>query len=169
MLLHEDVERLSVLVDGAPEPVPLATHAHRHLIEMPCAPAACLPPAQLVGVLGAEVGDPATHRLVAHLNAALHEELFHVAVAERETKVEADGVGDHRAREAVPVVRVRGLSHRRGGSWRKAPKLRPPRRQCDKAPDTDGKLAGPLGGEPGEAGGAGLGVGPVCEPRATLA
>jgi hypothetical protein len=66
-----------------------------------CAPGE---PPQLVGVPGAERGDPAAHRLVADGDPALGEDLLDVPEAEREAEVEPDRMGDHFGRERVAAV-----------------------------------------------------------------
>src|SRR3954462_8466686 len=60
--------------------------------------------ADLVGEALAERARPLPHGLVAHLDAAGRQHLFHHAQAERKAEVEPDGVPDAPARKAVAGV-----------------------------------------------------------------
>ena len=93
-----------MLVDGPPEPAPLAADARRHLIEVPRPAAPHLVSAQLVRGVDAELRDPAPHRLIARPGAALGEQLLDIPEAQREAEVEPDGVSNPLRREAVPMV-----------------------------------------------------------------
>ena len=93
--------------------------------DVPRAAAVHLAPPEVVGVPRPDLGDPAAHGLVADANAALGQQLLHVADAQRKRELEADGVGDHLARNAVAAVPVQAIRHgRTPASW-KAPKLHP--------------------------------------------
>jgi hypothetical protein len=59
----------------------------------------------------AELGDPAAHRLITHLDPALHEQFLDITEAEREAQVEPDGVGDDLTRETVPTVEAGSFRH----------------------------------------------------------
>ena len=50
-----------------------------------------------------ELDGPAPHGLVGDLNPALGQEFFHVPVAQGETIIEPNRVGDHLGWEAVPM------------------------------------------------------------------
>ena len=100
-----------VLVDSAPEVVPLAADAEEHLIEMPLVPGSRPPSAQSIREALSELPAPAPDRLVGEDDTALGQEQLDVAEAERERVVEPDRVGDDRGREAMAMVRVRCGSH----------------------------------------------------------
>ena len=85
--LHQDVEHGTVLVDGAPEVVPLAADSEEHLIEMPLVPGSRPTPAQPVGEALRELQAPAPDRLVGEDDAALGQEQLDIAEAERERVV----------------------------------------------------------------------------------
>ena len=48
-----------------------------------------------------ELQNPSPHRLVGDIQTALREQIFDVAIAERETDIEPNGVPDDRRRELV--------------------------------------------------------------------
>jgi hypothetical protein len=108
LLSQVDVERLAVLVDRAPESLQVAAHpdSHlvEHLVEMPRAARVYFAPPEFLGVQCAELRDPAAHRLIAHLDAALFEQLLDILDAECVAEVAPDGVRDDLRREAVSTA-----------------------------------------------------------------
>jgi len=54
----------------------------------------------------AELAAPLPNRLIGHDDAASEEELFHIAVAETEPKIEPDAMTDDLGWEAVILVAV---------------------------------------------------------------
>ena len=62
------------------------------------------PAPDLVGEGLAELARPLAHGLVAHVNAAGGQPLFHHAQAQRKAEAEPDGVADNLAWEAVAGV-----------------------------------------------------------------
>ena len=61
-------------------------------------------PPQLSCNPGAEFQNPAPHRFIGNLQAALGQEILNVAVAQCETEVQPNCVLDNRGREAVPAI-----------------------------------------------------------------
>jgi hypothetical protein len=49
----------------------------------------------------AEPQDPPSHSFVREIQSALSEQVFDVAIAERETQIEPNGVPDNRGRKLV--------------------------------------------------------------------
>src|SRR3982751_4461253 len=66
------------------------------------------PTPDLVGEALAELARPLAHGLVAHLDAAGGQHLFHHAQAQRKAEVEPDGVADDLAWKAVTGIRGLG-------------------------------------------------------------
>src|SRR3954463_5425674 len=60
--------------------------------------------ADLVGAVLTELARPLAHGLVAHVDAAGGQHLFHHAQAQRKAEVQPDGVADDLARKAVAGV-----------------------------------------------------------------
>jgi len=55
-----------------------------------------------------ELQNPPPHRFIGKLQAALGEEILHVAIAERETKIEPDRVLNDWRRKAMSAIREMG-------------------------------------------------------------
>src|SRR6185295_11574207 len=91
-----------ILVDSPPEPVLLAADHQAHFVEVPFVARAWQSTPDLVeGLIEAP---PLAHGLVAHVNAAGGQPLFHHAQAQRKAEAEPDGVADNLAWEAVAGV-----------------------------------------------------------------
>ena len=61
-------------------------------------------PSQPAGKTGPELQNPAPHRFIGNLQAALGQEILNVAVAQCEPEVQPNRVLDNRGREAVPAI-----------------------------------------------------------------
>src|SRR5712672_2586315 len=72
-------------------------------------------PPQLSCKPGPEFQNPAPHRFIGNLQAALGEELLDIAVAQCEPEIKPDRVLDDRRREAMPsvgeLIHAGSLSH----------------------------------------------------------
>jgi hypothetical protein len=92
--LDQDVEHVSLLVDGAPEVVLLAVDADLHLVEVPFIAGSRSAAAQPVGVGLPEFVAPLPDGLVGDDNAAPQHQLLDLAEAEREAEVQPDAMAD---------------------------------------------------------------------------
>jgi hypothetical protein len=104
-LLDQNVEHNPILVDGPPQPVLLAPDHQAHFVEVPLVARVWQPTPDLVGEGLAELAPPLAHGLVAHLDAAGRQHLFHHAKAQRKAEVEPHRVADDLARKAIAGVR----------------------------------------------------------------
>ena len=111
--LHQDVERVAVLIHRPPEIVVLAVHGEHHLIQMPFVPALRLSATERVGIVLPELERPLTNGFVGDDDAAMGQEVFHIPEAQREPEVQPHGVADDLGRVAVASVGIRLLVHRR--------------------------------------------------------
>jgi hypothetical protein len=111
--LSQDVEHIIVLVDGAPQVMALAIDGEENLVQMPFIPRARPSALQLIRLLLPKLPTPLTDGLVGHVDATLEQEFLHVAVAQREARIEPDSMADDFAGKAVVLVafRVSGWSH----------------------------------------------------------
>src|ERR1700733_11107143 len=105
--LHEQVENLAFVVNRAPEPELPARNRYGHLVEMPtrCWPWAST--AKFSGEQRPELQNPSSHRFVGDIQTALRKQIFDVAIAERETHIQPNGVPDDRRRELMAAKRDR--------------------------------------------------------------
>jgi hypothetical protein len=99
--LHEQIENLAFVVNRAPQPELPARDRHGHLIEMPPRgwPRASTP--KFSGEQRPELQYPSSHRFVGDIQTALRKQIFDVAIAERETHMQPNGVPDDRRRELM--------------------------------------------------------------------
>src|SRR5580700_2098911 len=105
--LHEQVENLAFVVNRAPEPELPARNHHSHLIEMPMRCWARASTAKFSGEQWPELQYPSSHCFVGDIQTALRKQIFDVAIAERETHVQPNGVPDDRRRELMAGKRDR--------------------------------------------------------------
>src|SRR6202162_4725445 len=102
--LNQHVENLALVIDSAPQVHPLAGDANDHLVEVPSVARAWAGPSEPAGKPGAELQSPPPHGLVETLQAALGQQLLHVAVAQGEPEIKPNCVLDDRRREAMSAV-----------------------------------------------------------------
>ena len=77
---------------------------HEEFVEVPGIAEPTAPVPEPSGVVPAECQAPLPNRLVGDRNTTLGEEVFDIAEAQAEAKVEPDGVGDDVGRKAMPKV-----------------------------------------------------------------
>jgi hypothetical protein len=92
--LHDFVEDVSLLIDGAPEIAFLAIDGDHDLVEAPYVMARRRFSLQTAGVVGAKFYGPASDRLVGDDNAALKQHFFDQTQAQGKTEIEPDGMCD---------------------------------------------------------------------------
>src|SRR3954452_20181359 len=92
--LHEGVQDLALTIDGSPQPQAFAPDHDSHFVEMP--PGAWLgtKPTEVARESWPELENPAPNCLVGHIEAALGQELFHVAVAQGEPEIQPNRASD---------------------------------------------------------------------------
>src|SRR5215468_11098074 len=110
--LDQHVENLALVIDGSPQIHPLAGDPYHHLVQMPSVAWPRPPPAQPSGDHRPELEHPTPHRFVGKIEPTLGEQLLHVAIAQRKTKVEPYRVLNNRRREAVAAIRKKGHGER---------------------------------------------------------
>jgi hypothetical protein len=110
--LHEDIQRLVVLLPSSPEIMDCTVDLDLHLIQVPFVPGTRLTAAQLRGIAWAELTAPLTNGFIDHEDPTLGEDIFDLSQAQREAVVEPDGVADDRGWIAITGVKIRGWLHR---------------------------------------------------------
>src|SRR5215468_10160064 len=113
--LHEDIKHVIILVDSAPEVMALPVDGQKDLIQVSLVTWPGSSVLQLIGVCLSKLEAPLADGLVGHIDAALEQDLLHVAVAQREAIVEPDPMADDLTWKAVVLVTL-GVS-RRGHAW----------------------------------------------------
>ena len=99
--LHQEIENFAFIVDRAPEPELLPRDRYGHLVEMPARRWPRTPTAKFSREQRPELQDPASHRFVGDIQPTLREQIFDVAIAEREAHIEPNGVPDDHRRELM--------------------------------------------------------------------
>src|ERR1700722_1410469 len=90
--LHEQIEYLAFVVNRAPQPKLPARDHHGHLVEMPTRRWPRASTAKFSGEPRSELQNPSSHRFVGDIDPTLRKQIFDVAIAERETHIEPNGV-----------------------------------------------------------------------------
>ena len=84
--LQQDVDNVTVLVDGSPEILTPAANRHEQLVQMPRIADGARPTSEPTRVGEAEGGTPVAHGFVRDRDAALREEIFDLAEAQVKVK-----------------------------------------------------------------------------------
>ena len=88
--LNQHLEDPAFSINGAPEIHLLASHANRHLVQVPATVRLRTSGPQLVRDHRSKGEHPAPDGLIRHLDPTLGQELLDIPVAEGETQVEPD-------------------------------------------------------------------------------
>src|SRR5215468_5955228 len=102
--LHQDVEDVVVLVDRTPEVMTLTMNREKYLIQVPLVTWLRASVLQLIRVALPKFQTPLADGFVGHRDAALEQDLLHVAVAQWEAIIEPDAMANDLPREAVVFV-----------------------------------------------------------------
>ena len=102
--LNQDVQNLAFAVHGTPDVQLSDVDGDKHFVEMPTQVRPRPSSSQLVGNDGAELHSPTADRLVGHVDTTLGEHVLDVAVAQRKSEIQPDGVLDDLGWKAVAVL-----------------------------------------------------------------
>jgi hypothetical protein len=102
--LYQDVERVIVLVDSAPQVMALAIDRQEDLIQVPLVPWLRATASQPIGVVLPKLPTPLADGLMGHHNPTGEHHLFYVAVTQAEAIIQPDAMTDDLARKAVIFV-----------------------------------------------------------------
>ena len=92
--LDENVDHVAVLVNGAPQILPLTLDRHEDFVQVPRVAEATFSPLELPGVLGPEPSAPLTNGLMGHDDPTFCQEIFDISEAQTEAVIEPDRVAD---------------------------------------------------------------------------
>jgi hypothetical protein len=102
VFLQENVEHISILIHGPPQPVRTPSDLHVHLVQMPPRTPSGFAVAQLFSEQGSKLDVPLSERFVADLDAALMKGFLNIPLAEWQAVVQPQGVADDA--EGKPVA-----------------------------------------------------------------
>ncbi len=83
-LLNQEVQNLTLIIDGAPEPVVFAAHNNHHLVQVSAIIRARSRSTQVCGNTVSELQEPAPNCLVGDFQPTLSEQFFDVPERQRE-------------------------------------------------------------------------------------
>jgi hypothetical protein len=109
--LDEDIDHITILINGTPEILTPTLDGDEHLVQVPRIAEATLSALQRTRVLRAELEAPKPDRFVGNCDAALREEILNISKAQTETVVQPDGVVDDFWRKSISAVARRVASH----------------------------------------------------------
>jgi hypothetical protein len=110
--LDEDVDHITVLVDGPPEILLPTLDVHEQFVQVPGVAQPSTPASKHPGVLGTEGLTPLPNGLVGHGDTPLGQEILGISEAQTETVVQPDGMTDDRRWKSVSVVAGPKARHR---------------------------------------------------------
>ena len=102
--LHEDVEDVAVLVDGAPQILSASLQRHKQLVEMPRVAHPTTPLPKPPCVDRTKPLAPLPNSLVGDDDASLIQQIFHIPEAEPKAMIQPDGMTDDRGRKPIAVI-----------------------------------------------------------------
>src|ERR1700731_3846135 len=102
--LDQDLEDLALVVDGTPQIHLLARDPDNHFVEMPAIARSRTAPSQAPSDRRSEFEHPTANALVGDVEATLGKQLFDVAIAEGEAKVQPHGVLNDDRRKTMPAI-----------------------------------------------------------------
>ena len=102
--LDQDIEHIPMLINRAPKIVVFRIDGEEHLVEMPLVAGLCPSPAQLIGILLAELPTPLAYRFIAQYDAASGHKFFHIAITKRESKVQPYSMADNLDGKAMALI-----------------------------------------------------------------
>jgi hypothetical protein len=104
--LDENIQDVAILIDRPPQVMPFAVDGQKHLIQVPLVARPGPAASELMGIRLSEFPAPLPDRLVGDDDSTGEQQLFDIAVAEAEAKVQPDAMADDLGRK--PMVCVRG-------------------------------------------------------------
>jgi hypothetical protein len=109
--LHEDVDHITILIDGSPNIVDLPADGDEDFVDMPGVVELAFSALEPSAETGTELQTPSANRLVRYLNTPLGKEIFNISEAQVESMIQPDGVADDFGRKPVAMISRFGLAH----------------------------------------------------------
>ena len=102
--LQENIYHVSVLVDGAPEILPLTLDCYEEFVQVPDVAQATLPVPKYTDVFGTELSAALSNGLVRDYDPALCQQILNISEAQAESVVEPNGMADDIRRKSMSVI-----------------------------------------------------------------
>ena len=102
MRLDQDVDHVTVLIDGTPQVLLLAIESpDEDLVQMPVVAKPSLSSLQFPGIVRTELLTPAPDGLIGHDDSPLGEKILDISKAQAEPMVSPDRIADDRGRKSI--------------------------------------------------------------------
>src|SRR5215469_5404781 len=108
--LHQNIDYVAILVDGAPEILQLAVDSKEDLVQMPVVAEPALSSLQLADIICAELLTPSPNRFIGYGDAPFRQKILDIPKAEAETMVGPDRVTDDLGRKPIAGVARRPIT-----------------------------------------------------------
>jgi hypothetical protein len=103
-LLHQNIQRLSILIDRAPQIMAVSIKRDKPLVDVPRIAQSPSAIPELLGKGGTKFQAPLAHGFITDRHAALGQELFDIAKAEAETRIAPHGIRNDLRRKTVTMI-----------------------------------------------------------------
>ena len=101
--LDENVQNITVAVDGAPQPMFLAADHDNNFVEMPLVRRLRAVSPYCFAISATEFDDPGSDGLVTHCVTPLSEKILDITQTKRKPEIRPYGISDHIGRKSVAL------------------------------------------------------------------
>src|SRR5215469_2815706 len=108
--LHQNIDNVAILVDGAPEILQLAVDSKEDLVQMPVVAEPALSSLQLADIICAELLTPPPNRFIGYGDAPFRQKILDIPEAEAETMVGPDRITNDLGRKPIAGVARRPIA-----------------------------------------------------------
>ena len=102
--LNEDLDHVSVLIDGTPKILSLTIDRDEDFVQEPCVSESALSPLQTSCIIETELRAPPADCLVGHNDSSFGEQILDISETDSESVVQPDCVTDDFGRKTVAVI-----------------------------------------------------------------
>jgi hypothetical protein len=92
--LKENIDHVTILVDGPPQILSLTLDHHEQFVQVPSVAQASLPSPERPGVFDTKLPTPLSDGLVADGDTPLRQKIFHISEAQAKSVVEPNSMAD---------------------------------------------------------------------------
>ena len=110
-LLCEDVDHITILIDGSPKIMDLPEDGDGGFVDTPGVAERALSALEPSAEIGTELQIPAANRLVRYLNTPFGKDIFDISEVQVESMIQPDGVADDFGRKPAAVISRFSLAH----------------------------------------------------------
>jgi hypothetical protein len=101
---HQDIEDISILINGSPKIMTFAADGDEHLVHVPDVTEPTLSPPQSASIRWSKLSAPGSNDSVGYGDATLGEKVLDIAKTQREPMVQPNRMADDLGRKAVTSI-----------------------------------------------------------------